>query len=574
MPAEKKYFRLGELLVNEGLIDAGQLEKAIASQRQEGIRLGEALVKLGFVKEEQLVTVLGKQLNIPFFSLGTGMLKPAADQGLEKLVTQDFAIRNSILALSRTLKTLTVAMSDPLDLMLIDNLKKITGCEINPVIATKSDVTKAIEEFYGKSKMLEEAVEASYDISGAEPATLEAEAGEEELSLDKLVSRAEEAPVIKLVDLIIRQAITEHASDIHIEPFKDRISLRYRIDGKLYEIPPPAKHLLLPIISRIKILSKLDIAEQRLPQDGAIVVKIEERPIDIRLSLVPTVYGEKAVMRILDRSTVVLDIAQMGFEGKQLEDIRWAINSPYGCVFVTGPTGSGKSTTLSAIINEIKSPAKNIVTVEDPVEFKMDGINQVQVNAEIGLTFASALRAFLRQDPDIMLVGEVRDLETAQICVRSALTGHLVLSTLHTNDAATAVTRLVDIGIEPYMVAPSLLLIAAQRLLRKLCPECKQAYEPTAEEKASLKLKTELLYKPKGCAKCNQLGYKGRLCIGEVMRINPEIQSLITQGASFQKIKEAAQANGMQTLNESAMKKVEAGITTLEEALTVTFAGD
>ncbi|HLD82561.1 MAG TPA: ATPase, T2SS/T4P/T4SS family, partial [Candidatus Omnitrophota bacterium] len=336
MPAEKKYFRLGELLVNEGLIDAGQLEKAIASQRQEGIRLGEALVKLGFVKEEQLVTVLGKQLNIPFFSLGTGMLKPAADQGLEKLVTQDFAIRNSILALSRTLKTLTVAMSDPLDLMLIDNLKKITGCEINPVIATKSDVTKAIEEFYGKSKMLEEAVEASYDISGAEPATLEAEAGEEELSLDKLVSRAEEAPVIKLVDLIIRQAITEHASDIHIEPFKDRISLRYRIDGKLYEIPPPAKHLLLPIISRIKILSKLDIAEKRLPQDGAIVVKIEERPIDIRLSLVPTVYGEKAVMRILDRSTVVLDIAQMGFEGKQLEDIRWAINSPYGCVFVTG----------------------------------------------------------------------------------------------------------------------------------------------------------------------------------------------------------------------------------------------
>lgn len=569
-----KYQRLGDVLINEGLIDAGQLEKAISTQRQDGIRLGEALIKLRFITEEQMVSALGKQLNIPYFSVGSGMLKPAADQDLKTLISHDFALRNLVVPLSRTLKSLTIAMTDPLDLMLIDNLKKLTNCEINPVVATKSDVMKSIEELYGKGTMLEDAVEASYDLSSME--TVSAEAGniEQELSLDKLVARAEEAPVVKLVDLIIRQAIGERASDIHIEPFKERISLRYRIDGKLYEIPPPAKHLHLPIVSRIKILSKLDIAEKRLPQDGAIVVKVDDKAIDIRVSLVPTIYGEKAVLRILDKSSISLDLAQMGFEPKQLELIRWATNSPYGMVFVTGPTGSGKSTTLAAVLNEVKSPTKNIVTVEDPVENKIDGINQVQVKPEIGLTFATALRSFLRQDPDVMLVGEVRDLETAQICVRSALTGHLVLSTLHTNDAPTAVTRLIDIGIEPYLVAPSLLLIIAQRLIRKLCPECKQAYEPTKEELKNLKLKADLLYKAKGCPKCNQLGYRGRSCIGEVMAITKEIQGLITQGASFQKIGEVARLNGMQTLHESALRKVEAGVTSLEEALQVTFAAD
>ncbi|MCK9603930.1 MAG: Flp pilus assembly complex ATPase component TadA [Candidatus Omnitrophica bacterium] len=573
MPQEK-YLRLGELLIKEGLINAAQLEKAIVLQRQEGIRLGEALIKLGFIKEEQMVAILGKQLNIPYFSLGTGMLKPAADQGLQNLISQDFALKNSVLPLSRTLRSLTVAMSDPLDLILIDNLKKLTGCEINPVIATRSDIGKTIEEFYGRSKMLETAVEESYNISTGETAAVEAGLMDEELSLDKLIARAEEAPVVKLVDLIIRQAINERASDIHLEPFKEKICLRYRIDGKLYEIPPPAKHLHLPIISRIKILAKLDIAEKRLPQDGAILVRIDERPIDIRVSIIPTIYGEKGVLRILDRSSVVLDLNQMGFDPKQLELMRIAINAPYGLVFMTGPTGSGKTTTLSAILSEIKSPTKNIITIEDPVEYKIEGINQVQVKPEIGLTFASALRSFLRQDPDIMLVGEVRDLETAQICIRSALTGHLVLSTLHTNDAPTAVTRLIDIGIEPFMVAPSLLLVVAQRLLRKLCPECKQAYEPAAEQLRNIKLKTELLYKPKGCPKCNQLGYRGRTCIAEVMVINEEMQHYINQGASFQKIREVARANGMQTLYESGIKKAEAGITSLEEALSVTFGAE
>jgi len=518
--------------------------------------------------------VLGKQLNIPYFSLGTGMLKPATDQELEKVVPQDFAIKNSVLPLSRTLRSLTVAISDPLDLILIDNLKKVTGCEINLVIATKSDILKATEEFYGKTKMFEEAVEASYDITSISAVGEELETGEQELSLDKLIARAEEAPVVKLVDLIIRQAIDERASDIHIEPFKDKISLRYRIDGKLYEIPPPAKHLHLPIISRIKILAKLDIAEKRLPQDGAILVKIEDRPIDIRVSTIPTIYGEKIVLRILDRSSVVLDLNQMGFEGKQLELMRKAITAPYGLVFLTGPTGSGKTTTLYAILNEIKSPEKNIITVEDPVEYKLEGINQVQVKPEIGLTFASALRSFLRQDPDVMLVGEVRDLETAQICVRSALTGHLVLSTLHTNDAPSSINRLIDIGIEPYLLSPSLLLVVGQRLIRKLCPDCKEAYEPGPEQLKNTQLKAELIYKAKGCTKCNQLGYRGRTCIAEMMVGNQEIRDLIAQRASFQKIKDAARAGGMQTLYESAIRKVGDGITSLEEALSVTLGAD
>jgi len=573
MSPREKYLRLGELLLKESIITQAQLEKALNIQRQEGGRLGEILVKLGEIKEDQVVAILGKQLNIPYFNLGTE-LKPAADQDLEQLIPKDFALRNTALPLSRTLRSLTVAMSDPLDLILIDNLRKVTGCEINPVIATRSDIVKAVENFYGKSKMFEEAVEASYGnitgISGSE----EAEVGNQELSLDKLIARAEEAPVIKLVDLIIRQAIDERASDIHIEPFKDKTSLRYRIDGKLYEIPPPSKQLHLPIISRIKILSKLDIAEKRLPQDGAFLVKLENRPIDIRVSTIPTIYGEKVVMRILDRTVVVLDMDQLGFEAKQLERIRHIINMPYGQVLLTGPTGSGKTTTLYAILSEIKSPTKNIITVEDPVEYKLDSVNQVQVKPDIGLTFANALRSFLRQDPDIILVGEIRDLETAQICIRAALTGHLVFSTLHTNDAPSAIIRLIDIGIEPYMIAPSLLLVVAQRLLRKLCPDCKEAYEPTVEQTGGIKIKADLIYRPKGCAKCGQLGYRGRVCIAEVMVVNEQIHDLISQGASYQKIRDAAKESGMNTLYESGLKKVEDGVTSLEEALSVTIGAD
>jgi type IV pilus assembly protein PilB len=575
MPNKKdKYLRLGEILLQEGIITQSQLEKAISVQRQEGVRLGEAFLKLGMLSEEQLVEAIGKQLGIPYFSLGTGMLKPAIDQNLEELIPVDISRRNLVLPLWRTLRSLTVAMADPLDLILMDNLKKLTNCQINPVIATKSDIAKAIEEYYSDSSLFQEAVEASYET--ATPLGLtDISAGkvsESELSLDKLIARAEEAPVVKLVDLIIRQAIDERASDIHLEPFKGKLSLRYRIDGKLYEIPPPAQHLHLPIISRIKILCKLDIAEKRLPQDGAFTVKLEDRIIDLRVSVVPTIYGERVVLRILDKTAVAFDLSQMGFDPNQLEDIRKHLRMPFGLILLTGPTGSGKTTTLYSVLNEIKDPSKNILTIEDPVEYHIGGINQVQVKPEIGLTFAAALRSFLRQDPDIMLVGEIRDLETAEICIRCALTGHLVFSTLHTNDAPSAINRLLDTGIEPYLITPSLILVVAQRLVRKLCPECKEAYEPDEKRLGGIKLKSELIYRARGCSSCNQIGYQGRLCIAEVMAINDALRQAISARAPYEKVKEIAYSAGIQSLYMSGLKKVEAGITSLEEVLSVSKA--
>src|SRR3989338_902506 len=441
--AHVTYFKLGEMLVKEGLLSQEQLERVILLQKKEGGRLGEILIKQDMVKESDLAYVLGKQLNMPYASMKSGLLNPAQDQGLEELIPQELALRNIVLPLSRTVNSLTCAIFDPLDLTLLDNLRKLTHCEIIPVIATRSDILRAVKDFYGKTNLLKNAVEQSYGLADI---TVEAEAKvDTTLSMDRLVAMAEEAPVIKLVDLVIRQAIDERASDIHIEPGRNKIRVRYRIDGKLYDIPPPAKHLSLAIVSRIKILACFDIAEKRLPQDGAFMVRLEDRTIDLRVSVIPTIYGEKVVMRILDRSQVALDFSSLGFEPKQAEEFRKAITSPYGLVLLTGPTGSGKTTTLYAALNEIRDTTKNITTIEDPVEYHLDSINQVQVKPEIGLTFASALRAFLRQDPNVILVGEVRDLETAEICIRAALTGHLVLSTLHTNDAPSAISRLIDI---------------------------------------------------------------------------------------------------------------------------------
>ncbi len=565
----RPYLKLGEILVKEGIVTQAQLEEVIKVQAKEGGRLGELLLKMGFATEEDVVVALGKQLGLPYVSMGSGLLKPLTDQNLDLLISKEFAIKNVVLPLSKNLNSLTCAITDPLDVILIDNLRKVTNCEINPVIATKTEILKAIEEFYGKRDILKAAVKESYNVTEEFETAIELEA--EELSIDRLIARAEEAPVVKLVDLIIKQAIDERASDIHIEPFKDKISLRYRIDGVLHEIPPPAKHLQLPIVSRIKILSKLDIAEKRLPQDGGFSVRFEGRTIDLRISVMPTIYGEKIVMRILDKEGVSLDLASMGFLEPQLELFRKAIRAPYGLIFMTGPTGSGKSTSLYAALSEIKSPTKNIVTVEDPVEYHIEGINQVQIKPEIGLTFASALRSFLRQDPDIMMVGEVRDLETAQICVRSALTGHLVLSTLHTNDAPSAVTRLIDIGVEPYLLMPSLILVVAQRLVRRLCPDCKEAYEPSREERERFKFRSDLIYRAKGCDKCNHIGYRKRTCIAEVLYVDDEIRDHITSGVNAQEIKKIAETRGMLTLHESGLKKVEEGITSLEEALSATI---
>lgn len=563
--------RLAAFLEEQRLISREQLEKAFDVQSQEGGHLGEVLVRKGFVNEDDVAFAISGQFKVPLLSSKNGAIKPSEDQALEKLISRQFASRNTILPLSRDGNTLRVVMFNPLDLMLIDELRKITGLEIVPVVATKSDIVRTIEEFYGGLDLIGKGAKGHNAHVISNTGTKDSSADDESLSIDNIISRAKAAPVIKLVDLMIWQAINKRASDIHIEPFDDRFSLRYRIDGKLYDIPPPPKHLYLAVVSRIKILSKLDIAERRLPQDGAFAVKLEDRNIDIRVSIIPTLYGEKVVMRILDRSGVILELDEMGFEAEDLVKLRAAMSCPYGLIFLTGPTGSGKSTTLYAILQEIKSSEKNILTVEDPVEYRLDGVNQVQVKPEIGLTFANTLRSFLRQDPDIMLVGEVRDLETAEICVRSALTGHLVLSTLHTNDAPSAVTRLIDIGVEPYLLAPTLLIVVGQRLVRRLCPECKEPYTPTLSELGSVKLKAEVIYRPKGCPACGHTGYKGRALIAEVMPTSQDLKETMVHGVSYHHLRDLARKLGMSTLYESGLKKVESGITSLEEVLSVTL---
>ncbi|MBU4457748.1 MAG: type II secretion system ATPase GspE [Candidatus Omnitrophica bacterium] len=558
--------RLGQILITEKVITEEGLEKALEMQKKEKSKLGDVLVNLGLVSEKDIVIALAKQLSIPYASYSKGLLKPAQDQGLSKLVPEEYARRNLSLPISKHLNSLTVAFVDPLNLIAIDNLRHMTGCEINPIISTKSDLVRAMDEFYGKEDLLKDAISDSYEL---EEFQTEKPKEDENLSLDELVARAEEAPIVKLIDLVLMQAIKDRASDIHIEPFRQKINIRYRIDGVLYEIPPPAKHLLPAIVSRVKILANLDIAERRLPQDGAFLVKVEKKGIDIRVSTIPTIHGEKVVMRILDKSSTPLNLEELGFESQNLEDFRKAINSPYGLILTTGPTGSGKTTTLYAALNEIKSPRKNISTVEDPVEYKLEGINQVQVKPGIGLTFANALRSFLRQDPDIIMVGEVRDLETAQICIRSSLTGHLVLSTLHTNDAPSAISRLIDIGIEPYLISSSLLLIGAQRLVRRLCPECKEAYEATSKIVKDFNIKQELLYKPKGCDYCSHTGYRGRIAIYEILVINDTLRELISKGADLGEIKKTIKDMGIKSLVDAGLKKAEEGMTSLEEILSI-----
>jgi type IV pilus assembly protein PilB len=560
-----RYKRLGDILVSEGIITKEQLKEGVTYQEEKSGKLGECLVTLGYVNEEQIVVALSKQLTIPYISLASGKLHVSPDQNLEELITYEFAVKNLVLPISRNLNSLTVVMWDPLDLILIDNLKKLTGCEINPVVSTKSDILNAIEVHYGKDRLFREAMEQTGE---SEEAGLSEVSEGTDLSLNKLIAQAEEAPVVKLVDLIIRQAIEEAASDIHLEPSREKLILRYRIDGALYEMPSPSPAFYLPIISRIKILSKMDIAEKRLPQDGGFMVKMGKRLIDLRVSSLPTIYGEKVVLRILDKSRVPLELSKLGFMPQELELIRKGIATNYGLVFLTGPTGSGKSTTLYAVLNELKNTTKNILTVEDPVEYRLETINQVQVKPLIGLTFANALRCFLRQDPDIILVGEVRDLETAEICIRAALTGHLVLSTLHTNDAPSTITRLLDIGIPDYMLIASLRLIVAQRLIRKLCQNCK---EPQEVEKEVLPegvvLTTPIMYKAKGCSKCNFIGYRGRTVISEIMLVDKDIREAIRKGLEPTHIRELSKKKGAFSLLESGLKKVEEGITSLEEIL-------
>jgi len=556
--------RLGEMLVKASLLTPEQLEKALEVQRGTSKRLGDVVVELGLVTELDVVATLSKQLGIPYATTASGFLTPAKDQSLEELIPEEMARQRMILPLSRNMNSLTIACLDPMDLIMIDNLRRLTGCEINPIITTRADLEQAIDVFYDKGGMLKAAVDRSYEM--AEEEDTATAAGEEEgLSLDRLKQAAEEAPVIRLVDLVIRQAIKDRASDIHIEPFKDKITLRYRIDGVLYEIAPPAKSLHSAIISRIKILSKLDIAEKRLPQDGAFFMMMDNQAIDFRVSSIPTIYGEKVVIRILKKTPELLDLGQIGLEARELERCRKAIQDPYGLIFVTGPTGSGKTTTLYAALNEIRSSKRNIVTIEDPVEYRLEGINQVQIKPSIGLTFASGLRAFLRQDPDVMMVGEVRDQETAEICIQASLTGHLVFSTLHTNDAPSSITRLTDMGVPPYLLSSTISIVIAQRLLRRLCQQCREAYEPLPAIAEKFQITEGLLYKAKGCDQCAQTGYRGRIGVHEAMLLNRELCDLIAKGEPTHLLKAAAVKSGMATLWDNGLKKVRAGLTSLEE---------
>ena len=554
--------KLGELLIKSHLITEEQLMKALEVQRGTRKRIGEILVELGLMTEADIAMALSRQLGIPFASRASGLLTPPKGEGLEELVSEEFARQHLVLPLSRTLNTLTVACVNPLDLIILDNLSRVSHCEINPVVTTTADVEHAIERFYGSDSMLKEAIGQSYELVESPEA---APVAEETLDLDRLKQAAEEAPVIRLVDLIIRQAIKDRASDIHLEPFKDHLNLRYRIDGVLCTINPPAKLFHAAITSRIKILSRLDIAQKRLPQDGAFSMTMEGRSIDFRVSTIPSVYGEKVVIRILDKPAELMDLGRLGFDPAAVEVLRRAIHEPYGLILLTGPTGSGKSTTLYAALNEINSPQKNILTIEDPVDYRLDGVNQIQVQPSIGLTFSVGLRAFMRQDPDIIMVGETRDLETAEICLRAALTGHLVFSTLHTNDAPSAASRLIDIGVAPYLLSSTLSLVVAQRLLRKLCDRCKEAYEPIPELRERVHVGEELLYKATGCEHCVKTGYRGRIGIYELMTVGRALREAITKGLPSHALKDAAVADGMSTLWDEGLKKVRAGLTSLEE---------
>ncbi|MBI3312208.1 MAG: Flp pilus assembly complex ATPase component TadA [Candidatus Omnitrophica bacterium] len=566
----RAHLRLGAILLKEGLVNENQIQEAVRYQKTSGRRLGESLVDLRMVTEEQIAEILGRQLGIPYKRFAQGELQPGSDPSLRSVFPLEMIRKEAILPISRSITGLTVAMADPLDLILIDNLKKMAGAQIIPIIATRSDLQSAIEAAYGKLDLLKEAVAGSYQSSAQSITSVEEPT---ELSsaqaIEDVAAQAGQAQVIRLVDLFLLEAVNSRASDIHIEPYMSRLSIRFRIDGVLQPVDPPSPRLMPAIISRIKILARMDISEKRLPQDGGFTIKIGERTVDLRVSSIPVIYGEKIVIRLLDKSNLVTDYAALGLEGQALSDVEKGITSPYGLIFITGPTGSGKSTTLYATLLKLRSPGKNLLTIEDPVEYKVDGINQVQAKPQIGLTFAAGLRAFLRQDPDIIMVGEVRDLETSEICVRAALTGHLVLSTLHTNDSASAITRLTDLGIEPVLLAPSLVLIIAQRLVRTLCTDCREPTDPPPMS-SNIVLPPGQYYRAKGCPKCRQVGYRGRNALYEVLSADGDIRHLINQRSNAEQIKQAAREKGMKTLFESGLLKAAAGLTSIEEVLSVT----
>jgi len=568
---------LPDILLKREYITKKQLEKALKKAEEEGKELDKALIELGFITEKELCQTLAEELGFNFVDLSEVELKPE----LSQLIPDNLAKRYNVVPIGFENDKLLVAMIDPLDTNAVDDIMLMTGFEVETLMATETDIRRAINRIYGTGEIAE-ADDLASSIAEVDLGKLEAfdiaDLQEEEISVDKLKEMGDEAPIVKLVNQIIFHAISDKASDIHIEPWPKEVVVRYRMDGILHEIMRIPKHLLAPMVSRIKIMSSLDIAERRKPQDGKIHLKYEGRDFDLRVSTIPTVNGEKVVMRILDKSSVMLGLDRLGFMPDIREKLEWLIAKPYGMILVTGPTGSGKSTTLYACLNKLNQGTVNISTVEDPVEYQIQGINQVQVNPKAGVTFAAALRAFLRQDPDIIMVGEIRDHETAQIAVEAALTGHLVLSTLHTNDAPSAATRLIEMGIEPFLVASAVVGVLAQRLARTICSACKEPYVPPKEALKDIGLAyTEeeiVFYRGRGCEVCKGTGYKGRTGIHELLIISDKAREVILRRGSANEIKRAVLEEGFKTLQDDAIRKVLEGILTVEEALRVVFMGN
>jgi type IV pilus assembly protein PilB len=564
--------RLGDLLVREGLIDNDQLARALQEQKGSTDKLGGILVKLNFVTEDKLIAFLSRQYGIQSITLSQLDIDPE----VLKLVPEQIARKYEVLPIKRQGNQLTLAMADPTNVFALDDVGFMTNLQVVPVVASQAAIRAAVDRSYDTNGGIADIVS---EMEGA-AADVELVEGDEEVSAKvdvfELKESADEAPVVRLINMILVDAIRRGASDIHLEPYEKVFRVRFRVDGVLHEIMTPPKRLEAALTSRVKIMASLDIAERRLPQDGRIKLRFNQREIDFRVSTLPTIFGEKTVMRILDKDSLQLDLTMLGFDPWSLEQFTKAINSPYGMILITGPTGSGKTTTLYSAIHTINSPDINIMTAEDPVEYNLKGVNQVQVNDEIGRTFAGALRAFLRQDPDVILVGETRDLETAQIGIRAALTGHLVLTTLHTNDCPSTVARLLDMGIPPFLVSSSLMLILAQRLGRRVCKECKQPFEADEETLVPYGhipqgLGKVNFYKGKGCATCSFTGMKGRVAIYEVMPISQELRDLMIRNAPTNEIRETAQAQGMKTLRQNALQKVLDGVMTIEEVLRVTL---
>ncbi|MFN2455921.1 MAG: type IV-A pilus assembly ATPase PilB [Pyrinomonadaceae bacterium] len=592
--------KLGEILVRENLLNAQQLREALDYQREHGGRLGFNLVKLGLVSDDMITAVLSRQYGVPSVNLELFDI----EETVIRLIPQDVAQKYSVLPLSRVGATLTLAMVDPTNVFAMDDIKFMTGLNIEPVVVSEASVQEAIARYYVQSREIELAgVGDTYtdgangnghgsilssDLVSLDSLDFDTSADDveviednDEIDLSSLARMSEDAPVVRLVNVLLVDSLRRGASDIHIEPYEKEMRIRFRIDGVLYDVMHPPMKMRDALISRLKIMSKLDISEKRLPQDGRIKIKLKvegrSRELDFRVSTLPTLFGEKVVMRLLDKEKLMLDMTNLGFEPESLVKFQRNIARPYGMVLVTGPTGSGKTNTLYSALQSLNTIETNIMTAEDPVEFNLMGINQVQMKEQIGLNFAAALRSFLRQDPNIILVGEIRDFETAEIAIKAALTGHLVLSTLHTNDAPSTISRLMNMGIEPFLVATSVNLIQAQRLIRRVCKDCKTEH-PTPPEAlievgfAPDEAKQLMTYKGKGCQTCNNTGYKGRVGLYEVMEVTDDVRELILIGASALELRKKAVDDGMITLRESGLQKIRNGVTTLEEVVRETVA--